>query len=73
MPTPARDRADEGGGARRDRRQHLFVHDGVTEALAGFPVKTATPCEGTGYEIGSMSIVKGARNLANARNSTTGR
>ena len=44
-----------------------FVHDGVTEALAGFPVKTATPCEGTGYEIGSMSIVKGARNLDNAR------
>ena len=44
-----------------------FVHDGVTEALAGFPVKTATPCEGTGYEIGSMSIVKGARNLANAK------
>ena len=22
-----------------------------------------SPCEGTGYEIGSMSIVKGARNL----------
>jgi iron(III) transport system substrate-binding protein len=44
-----------------------FVHDGVTEALAGFPVKTATPCEGTGYEIGSMSIVKGARNLASAK------
>ena len=44
-----------------------FVHDGVTEALAGFPVKTATPCEGTGYEIGSMSVVKGARNLANAK------
>jgi iron(III) transport system substrate-binding protein len=44
-----------------------FVHDGVTEALAGFPVKTATPCEGTGYEIGSISIIKGARNLENAR------
>jgi len=44
-----------------------FVHDGVTEALAGFPVKTATPCEGTGYEIGSMSIIKGARNMANAK------
>ena len=43
------------------------MHDGVTEALAGFPVKTATPCEGTGYEIGSMSIIKGARNLANAK------
>src|SRR5450432_4801211 len=44
-----------------------FIHDVITEALAGFPVKTATPCEGTGYEIGSMSIVKGARNLANAK------
>ena len=45
----------------------IFMHDAVTEALAGFPVKTATPCEGTGYEIGSMSIIKGARNLANAK------
>lgn len=25
------------------------------------------PCEGTGFEIGSMSIVKGARNLENAK------
>ncbi len=30
-----------------------FVHDAVTEANAGFPVGYATPCEGTGYEIGS--------------------
>jgi iron(III) transport system substrate-binding protein len=30
-------------------------------------VKSVTPCEGTGYEIGSMSIVKGARNLTNAK------
>jgi iron(III) transport system substrate-binding protein len=44
-----------------------FVHDGVTEALAGFPVKTATPCEGTGFEIGSISLVKGSRNMANAK------
>jgi iron(III) transport system substrate-binding protein len=44
-----------------------FVHDGVTEALAGFPVKTATPCEGTGYEIGSISVIRGARNLENAK------
>src|SRR5829696_5328464 len=44
-----------------------FVHDGPGEALAGFPVKTATPCEGTGYEIGSMSIIKGARNPEGAR------
>ena len=44
-----------------------FMHDGVTEAVAGFPVKTQAPCEGTGYEIGSMSIIKGARNLDSAR------
>jgi iron(III) transport system substrate-binding protein len=44
-----------------------FVHDVVTEAQAGFPVRSAAPCEGTGYEIGSMSIVKGARNLDNAK------
>ena len=44
-----------------------FVHDAVTEKNAGFPVAYATPCEGTGYEIGSMSIIKGGRNSANAR------
>lgn len=44
-----------------------FIHDVVTEAQAGFPVRGVAPCEGTGYEIGSMSIVKGARNLDNAR------
>ena len=44
-----------------------FVHDAVTEANAGFPVTYATPCEGTGYEIGSMSIIRGARNLTQAR------
>jgi iron(III) transport system substrate-binding protein len=44
-----------------------FVHDAVTEAVGGFPVQSATPCEGTGYEIGSMSIVKGAKNLDAAR------
>ena len=44
-----------------------FIHDVVTEAQAGFPVKAVAHCEGTGYEIGSMSIVKGARNLDNAK------
>ena len=44
-----------------------FVHDAVTERNAGFPVAYATPCEGTGFEIGSMSILRGARNLAQAR------
>ena len=44
-----------------------FVHDAPGEALAGFPVKAVTPCEGTGYEIGSMSLIKGARNMDAAK------
>ena len=44
-----------------------FQDDAVAQAVAGAPVKVVSPCEGTGYEIGSMSIVKGAKNLANAR------
>ena len=44
-----------------------FMHDGVTHAVAGAPLVVVAPCEGTGYEIGSMSIVKGARNLENAK------
>ena len=35
--------------------------------MQGDPIKPVAPCEGTGYEIGSMSIVKGARNLDNAK------
>jgi iron(III) transport system substrate-binding protein len=44
-----------------------FMHDMVTMVVDGAPVKVAAPCEGTGYEIGSMSIVKGARNPDSAR------
>jgi iron(III) transport system substrate-binding protein len=44
-----------------------FVHNAAEERAAGFPVGHAVPCEGTGYEIGSMSIIRGARNLANAQ------
>jgi len=44
-----------------------FVHDGPGEAMQGFPVATVTPSEGTGAEIGSMSIIKGARNLDAAK------
>jgi iron(III) transport system substrate-binding protein len=44
-----------------------FQHDAVVMAINGAPVKIVSPCEGTGYEIGSMSIVKGARNLENAK------
>ena len=44
-----------------------FVHDAPGEKLNGFPVESITPSEGTGAEIGSMSIIKGARNLAAAK------
>ena len=44
-----------------------FVHDGPGEKLQGFPVETITPMEGTGAEIGSMSIIKGARNAEAAK------
>jgi iron(III) transport system substrate-binding protein len=44
-----------------------FLHDGPGEKLNGFPVETVVPNEGTGAEIGSMSIVSGARNLDNAK------
>ena len=44
-----------------------FMHDGVSQAVTGAPLVVVAPCEGTGYEIGSMSIVKGARNLENAK------
>ncbi len=44
-----------------------FLHDLLKEAMAGMPVEVFAPCEGTGFEVGSMSIVKGARNMASAK------
>jgi len=44
-----------------------FQHDLVPFVLQGAPMKIVSPCEGTGYETGSMSIVKGARNLKEAQ------
>ncbi len=35
--------------------------------MNGFPVETITPSDGTGAEIGSMSIIKGSRNLDAAK------
>lgn len=45
-----------------------FVHDGPGEKLNGYPVETTTPVEGTGAEIGSMSIIKGTHHLKAAKN-----
>ncbi|MCA9835734.1 MAG: ABC transporter substrate-binding protein [Trueperaceae bacterium] len=37
-----------------------FLHDGVKYTKQGFPVTNISPCEGTGFEIGGLSMVKGA-------------
>ena len=43
------------------------MHDMVAMAAENPDVKVVAPCEGTGYEIGSMSIIKGAKNLDSAK------
>ncbi|KAB2846392.1 MAG: extracellular solute-binding protein, partial [Hyphomicrobiaceae bacterium] len=44
-----------------------FLHDMVTQIVQGAPIKAIAPCEGTGYETGSVSLVKGGKNPAAAR------
>jgi iron(III) transport system substrate-binding protein len=44
-----------------------FLHDLVTMAVGGAPLKLVAPCEGTGYEVGSMSIIKGGKNQQQAK------
>lgn len=43
------------------------MHDAVTQKIEGFPLVIVAPCEGTGYEIGAVSIVKGNHNDALAQ------
>jgi iron(III) transport system substrate-binding protein len=45
----------------------VFQHDAVTQAVAGAPIVVVAPCEGTGYEIGSMSLIAGGPNPENAK------
>lgn len=44
-----------------------FMHDMVTLASSGFPLEIVAPCEGTGYEVGAVSIINGAKNLDAAK------
>lgn len=44
-----------------------FVHDIITQKLAGAPVRAIAPCEGTGYETGSVSLIKGGKSPELAR------
>lgn len=45
----------------------VFMHDAVAQAEEGFPIAVVAPCEGTGYEIGSMSMIEGAQNPDEAK------
>lgn len=44
-----------------------FLHDYALAKEKGAPVELIVPCEGTGYELGGVSILKGARNMDNAK------
>jgi len=44
-----------------------FLHDHALQKVNGFPLELVVPAEGTGYEIGGLSIIKGARNMENAK------
>lgn len=44
-----------------------FMHDMVTMQVQGAPIRTIAPCEGTGYEIGAVSLIKGRKNTDAAR------
>lgn len=44
-----------------------FLHDYAVEKQGGAPIELIVPCEGTGYELGGVSILKGARNVGNAK------
>ena len=44
-----------------------FQHDVIDAAKQNPAVKVVSPCEGTGYEIGSMSLIKGARHTEEAK------
>ena len=51
----------------------IFLHDVVMFAEEGFPLKAVAPADGTGYEIGGLSLIKGAPHTRRTpRSSSTG-
>ena len=44
-----------------------FLHNAAQEAEQKFPVAYVVPCEGTGYSVGAISIIKGAPHLDEAK------
>ena len=43
------------------------LHGVINEIMRGFPVEPVLPCEGVGYEVGSVAIIKGSHNVPAAR------
>jgi iron(III) transport system substrate-binding protein len=43
------------------------LHGVINEIVRGFPVEPVLPCEGVGYEVGSVAIIRGTRNPEAAR------
>jgi iron(III) transport system substrate-binding protein len=60
-------RAGAVGRSRRGGRGVSFIHEFVTQQLAGFAVDIAVPCEGTGAALGGMAILAGAPHPEEAR------
>ena len=44
-----------------------FMHDMVNLKKQGFPVEIVSPCEGTGYELGAVSVINGTPNMDAAK------
>jgi iron(III) transport system substrate-binding protein len=44
-----------------------FQHDVIDVAEHNKPVAVVSPCEGTGYEIGSLSLIAGAKHADEAK------
>jgi iron(III) transport system substrate-binding protein len=44
-----------------------FMHDMVNLKQQGFPVEIVSPCEGTGYEVGAVSVINGTPNMEAAK------
>lgn len=44
-----------------------FMHHMVMLTNSGFPLEIVSPCEGTGYEVGGVSVIKGAKNFEAAK------
>jgi iron(III) transport system substrate-binding protein len=45
----------------------VFSHDIFVSVEKGLPIKIVFPTDGTGYEIGGMALIKGAKNVASAK------